>query len=156
MKLTCKWVKNLLLRNNWPPPLQKKRIKHPVIFADGGIARLRVYGRAIPDWSKVSKNSVSYRSYTWRHECTHNSLNCTVWDVQNWLIINSLKVQDLSVLTVVFIFLRKCLNLIYIASIRVKQLKVVFLSLRKNFGSYYHLASIKGKHLRVVFLSQWV
>eukprot|EP00105_Crassostrea_gigas_P043017 XP_019927165.1 PREDICTED: allantoicase-like isoform X1 [Crassostrea gigas] len=28
------------------------------MFPDGGIARLRVYGRAIPDWSKVSKNSI--------------------------------------------------------------------------------------------------
>ena len=27
-------------------------------FSDGGIARLRVYGRAVPDWSKISKNSV--------------------------------------------------------------------------------------------------
>ncbi len=28
------------------------------IFPDGGVARLRIYGDVVPDWSKVNKNSI--------------------------------------------------------------------------------------------------
>lgn len=47
------------------------------------------------------------------------------------------KMQDLSVLTVISLFLQKCLNLIYIASIREKHLRVIFLSLRKYWKLLY-------------------
>jgi allantoicase len=30
------------------------------IYTDGGVARLRVYGNAAPDWSKVSEKEVIY------------------------------------------------------------------------------------------------